>query len=210
MVPSAKEPPGVELTDQETAVLDVPVTVAENVRFAPARMLAVAGVTETEMDCGLELPGCVVPELQATQEQSTNKRNEEKKMREEVQRMMSVVSCAGREKDNWTEGQKRGRGNGDWKREIGNWEREDGTEGQRKTPRAKKVRGASGGDKHTCWRAAPEGGPYSVPKVRLWRGLQRKSGGPSTGLRASKPPQYKDPTCKGGPSGTRWKKGLQL
>ena len=49
MVPTTEEPPAVPFTDQETAVLLVPVTVAENVSIAPARMLAVAGVTTTAM-----------------------------------------------------------------------------------------------------------------------------------------------------------------
>jgi hypothetical protein len=50
MVPSVEELPAVPFTDQETAVLLVPVTAAENVSVAPARMLAVAGVTTTAMD----------------------------------------------------------------------------------------------------------------------------------------------------------------
>ena len=45
-VPRAGEPPGVELTDQETVVLAEWETRAEKVREAPARMLADGGVTE--------------------------------------------------------------------------------------------------------------------------------------------------------------------
>jgi hypothetical protein len=50
MVPSVEEPPEVALTDQDTAVLEEFETVAEKVREAPARMLAVVGETETETD----------------------------------------------------------------------------------------------------------------------------------------------------------------
>jgi hypothetical protein len=59
MVPRVEEPPGVELTDQETALLELFETVAVKVSEAPARMLAVVGETETEMELpegfGLEL-----------------------------------------------------------------------------------------------------------------------------------------------------------
>ena len=48
MVPRAAEPPAVLLTDQVTEVLVLPVTVAAKVSVAPARMLAVGGVTEIE------------------------------------------------------------------------------------------------------------------------------------------------------------------
>ncbi|HEY1468439.1 MAG TPA: hypothetical protein VGF61_05305 [Candidatus Acidoferrum sp.] len=56
MVPSAEEPPGVELTDQLTAVLLVPETVAEKDAEPPARTLAVEGETATEMEGGGVLP----------------------------------------------------------------------------------------------------------------------------------------------------------
>ena len=52
MVPKLEELLAVELTDQETAVLEVFETVAEKASEAPARMLAVGGKTETETDCG--------------------------------------------------------------------------------------------------------------------------------------------------------------
>src|SRR5579863_2790843 len=45
IVPRAVEPLAVPLTNQETAVLVEPVTVAVNVNELPARMLAVAGAT---------------------------------------------------------------------------------------------------------------------------------------------------------------------
>ena len=47
MVPMAAEPPGVELTDQETALFEEPVTEAENRKAEPARTLAAEGETET-------------------------------------------------------------------------------------------------------------------------------------------------------------------
>ncbi len=47
MVPSAEEPPGVLLTDQVTAVLEVPETVAEKEAELPTRILAVEGETAT-------------------------------------------------------------------------------------------------------------------------------------------------------------------
>jgi hypothetical protein len=46
-VPSKAEPPATLLTDQATVVFGAPVTVAENVSEAPARILAVAGATDT-------------------------------------------------------------------------------------------------------------------------------------------------------------------
>ena len=49
-----------------------------------------------------------------------------------------------------------------------------------------------------------------LPLSELWRGSRGENGGPSTALRASKPPQSKDPTCKHGPWGTLWKKSFQL
>jgi hypothetical protein len=50
MVPRAEEPPGVELTDQETVVFVELETLAEKVRVAPARMLADVGETEIEKE----------------------------------------------------------------------------------------------------------------------------------------------------------------
>lgn len=46
IVPRAAEPLAVPLTNQETAVLVEPVTVAEKVNELPARILAVVGATE--------------------------------------------------------------------------------------------------------------------------------------------------------------------
>ena len=50
MVPMVAEPPGVELTDQDTDMLEEPVTVAVNKYVEPARMLAEAGETVTATD----------------------------------------------------------------------------------------------------------------------------------------------------------------
>lgn len=50
MVPRAEEPPGVELTDQETFLLEAFETVAENAREAPARTLAEVGAMEMETE----------------------------------------------------------------------------------------------------------------------------------------------------------------
>jgi hypothetical protein len=52
MLPRAAEPPTVSLTDQVTEVLALPVTAAAKVSEAPARIFAVAGVTETETAAG--------------------------------------------------------------------------------------------------------------------------------------------------------------
>jgi len=46
-VPSVEDPPFVPFTDQVTAVLEVPVTLALNVYDSPARIFAVAGETDT-------------------------------------------------------------------------------------------------------------------------------------------------------------------
>ena len=47
IVPTVALPPAMPFTDQVTAVLVVPVTVAENVCVSPARMLGPLGVTLT-------------------------------------------------------------------------------------------------------------------------------------------------------------------
>lgn len=54
IVPIAAEPPAVPFTAQVTAVLELPDTVAVNEKESPARMLAVVGVTLTEVDPGVE------------------------------------------------------------------------------------------------------------------------------------------------------------
>ena len=59
-MPSAEEPPGVSLTDQVTAVLVVPETVAENEAELPTRTLAVEGETAMVMEGGGG--GCVLSE----------------------------------------------------------------------------------------------------------------------------------------------------
>jgi len=52
MVPRAAEPPVAPLTDQVTAVFDVPDTLAKKDKESPARMFALAGETTTVMEPG--------------------------------------------------------------------------------------------------------------------------------------------------------------
>jgi len=54
MVPSAAEPPAVPFTVQVTMVLEFPDTVAMNWNESPARMLAVVGLTVTDVVAGVE------------------------------------------------------------------------------------------------------------------------------------------------------------
>ena len=49
IVPSVALPPAVEFTDQVTLLFVLPLTVAANASFAPARIVAVAGVTVTPL-----------------------------------------------------------------------------------------------------------------------------------------------------------------
>jgi len=72
MVPTVAEPPGVELTAQVTAELDVPETLALKLIVEFARRLAEAGatLTVTEAGCGAGCSGARVfvdePAAQAT------------------------------------------------------------------------------------------------------------------------------------------------
>jgi hypothetical protein len=52
MLPRVELPPVTLFTDQMTVVLAEPVTVAEKVRLAEARILAVEGEMETETEAG--------------------------------------------------------------------------------------------------------------------------------------------------------------
>jgi hypothetical protein len=54
IVPIALEPPAVRFTAQVTAVLELPETVAMKVNESPARMLALVGLTVTEVEVGVE------------------------------------------------------------------------------------------------------------------------------------------------------------
>ena len=56
IVPRLAEPPEVLLTDQVTAVFELPVTVTLNANEVPARTLAVVGETLTATAAGVE--GC--------------------------------------------------------------------------------------------------------------------------------------------------------
>jgi hypothetical protein len=56
IVPKLAEPLAVPLTDQVTAVFELPVTVALNAKEVPARMLAVVGETLTATAAGVD--GC--------------------------------------------------------------------------------------------------------------------------------------------------------
>jgi len=108
MAPRVELPPGVELTDQETAVSEVPETVAVKVREEPARMLAVAGETVTEMvGLGFGVGVMVLePELHEASAKATRKTSRKSKgtRREEDMIKDSVRRWTGAE--NWTEGQK--------------------------------------------------------------------------------------------------------
>ena len=110
IVPSEEEPPGVSLTDQVTAVLVVPETVAENEAELPTRTLAVEGETATEMEGGGG--GCVLSEEEVEPQAA-----KEKEMKSNVAQRAGVgarignVIFGGRgRRGNWTEGQKMGSG----------------------------------------------------------------------------------------------------
>lgn len=108
MVPSAEEPPGVLLTDQVTAVLEVPETVAEKEAELPTRILAVEGETATVIAGGGGVCLLPVEEPQAAREK-------EKKSNVALRagvgaRIGNPIFVGGRREDNWTEGQKRGKG----------------------------------------------------------------------------------------------------
>jgi hypothetical protein len=110
MVPSEEEPPGVSLTDQVTAVLVVPETVAEKVAELPTRTLAVEGETARVMEGGGGV--CVLPveeaEPQAAREKETKSNVAQ---RAGVAARIANVIFGGRgRRDNWTEGQKKGSG----------------------------------------------------------------------------------------------------
>jgi hypothetical protein len=112
MMPSEEEPPGVSLTDQVTAALLVPVTVAENEAELPTRMLAVEGETAIVMEGGGGV--CWLP-VEEAEPQAARK----KEMKSNGAQRAGVGARIGRiifgrrgRGDNWTEGQKRGSGHG--------------------------------------------------------------------------------------------------
>ena len=98
------------LTDQVTAVLVVPETVAEKEAELPTRTLAVEGVTAMVME-GVG-GGCVVPGEEAEPQAAREKeRKSNVAQRAGVgARIGSVIFGWRRGRGNWTEGQKRGSG----------------------------------------------------------------------------------------------------
>jgi hypothetical protein len=125
MVPRVEEPPGVELTDQETAVLVAFETEAEKVSEAPARMLAVVGETETEMEFPEEGGGFeLVAEgelLQALRGSRVAKTKKNKRMRYEREDMIKDSFGRGRGEGQLDGGPEMGQGSeGKWKLENGN------------------------------------------------------------------------------------------
>jgi hypothetical protein len=111
MVPSAEEPPGVLLTDQATAVLEVPETVAEKEAELPTRILAVEGETATVIAGGGGV--CLLP---AEEPEPQAAREKEKKSNVAQRagvgaRIGNPIFVGGRRADNWTEGQKMGKFN---------------------------------------------------------------------------------------------------
>ena len=111
MVPSVEEPPGVSLTDQVTEVLVAPVTVAVNVRKAPARMLAVVGATEPET-AGVGGGGCFwveeEPDEQAERTSARARAGSGRRSRENEKslRIESPLLLRGGAPDNWPKVQK--------------------------------------------------------------------------------------------------------
>ena len=113
-----EEPPGVESTDQETAVFDEPVTVAVNMYVEPARMLAVEGVTVT-VTAALAGGGFWAGEEEEAEEpqeatSGTRKRIVNRGKLLEREDMMRTSLWVGREGDNWTEEQDGDSGSGEW------------------------------------------------------------------------------------------------
>lgn len=120
MVPMAEEPLGVSLTDQVTAALEVPETVAEKEVELPTRTLVVDGETATVIE--VAGGGCMLPveeaEPQAAREKE-KKSNVAQRAGEGARIGGSIFGGGGKE-DNWTEGQKRGKGYGE-RRMWGVW-----------------------------------------------------------------------------------------
>jgi hypothetical protein len=82
MVPRVGLPPEVLFTDQVTVVLVEPVTVAEKVRWAESRILAVDGETEMETEAGGGVTGLGFVEDE--QEASTKSESRRQKMENRV------------------------------------------------------------------------------------------------------------------------------
>src|SRR5215471_275857 len=111
MVPMAEEPLGVSLTDQLTAALEVPETVAEKEVELPTRTLVVEGETATVM----EVAGGVMP-VEEAEPQAARKKEKKSNVAQragEGARIGSSIFGGGAKEDHWTEGQKRGKGYGE-------------------------------------------------------------------------------------------------
>ena len=109
MVPSAGVPPGVLLTDQVTAVLLVPETVAEKAAELPTRILAVEGETATEMEA---VGGGGVLLVEEAEPQAARKKEKKSNVAQRAgvgARIGSLIFGGGERRGNWTEGQNRGK-----------------------------------------------------------------------------------------------------
>jgi hypothetical protein len=98
MEPSAEEPPGVLLTDQVTAVLLVPETVAEKDTESPARTLAVEGETATEIEGG----GGWVLVVEAAPPQDAREKERKSSSAGEGARIGRFIFGGGGRENNWT------------------------------------------------------------------------------------------------------------
>jgi hypothetical protein len=110
MVPSAEEPPAVSSTDQVTAELEMPETVAEKEAELPTRTLAVEGETATVMEA---VGGGGVLEVEEAEPQAAREKDKKSNVAQragEGARIGSFILGGGEGEDNWTEGQKRGKG----------------------------------------------------------------------------------------------------
>jgi hypothetical protein len=158
MVPSMEEPPAVSLTDQVTAVLEVPETVAENDAELPTRTLAVEGETATVMEAGGG--GCVlfVEEAEPQAAREKEKRSNVAQRAGVGARIRSPIFGEGGREDNWTEGQKRGSSYG-------------GENESKVASRKLKVESQERSRQILRWRTASEGRPY--------KGEEKKNPGPT-------------------------------
>jgi hypothetical protein len=110
MVPMAAEPLGVSLTDQVTAVLEVPETVEEKEAELPTRTLAVEGETVTVMEAAGG--GCVLP-VEEAEPQAAREMERKSNVAQRAgvgARIGSSIFGGGKREGNWTKGQKRGKG----------------------------------------------------------------------------------------------------
>jgi hypothetical protein len=114
IVPMAEEPLGMSLTDQVTAALEVPETLAEKEVELPTRTLAVEGATATVMEAA---GGCCVLSVEEAEPQAAIEKEKKSNVAQRVGEGARIGSSSfgkGGREDNWTEGQKRGKGYGEW------------------------------------------------------------------------------------------------